>query len=820
MLGFVLLVGLVLCSLYSTSLFHLSAGIAVAMAAFAILAMTTSLRRVVAVDTYPEFLGIALAFTALLYIMRGLTFADMSSRLGGESNLTTQLSVAAQCVSSASMLLAPLFIARRGRPGLLIAVYGLLTGLLIAAIISWRVFPVCRLPNGDLTTFKQLSEGVCCVAVLGAIPLTLRKSAALDRATLRLMVAALVCAALSAFALSLQARFSALGEVIGHLLFVSAVYLIYAATVWRGVARPAALALADLSRRSAESEAQRRQAVEDLRQSEQDHRTLLEESPLGVVVCDRELVVSECNEAAAEMLGIVEGGALLDFAVDGDLARAARSALQGTASVYEGSQRDASGNRKTWISSRASPLFGRSGEINGVILVIVDMTRHKRAEELIERLAFHDALTDLPNRTLLRDRLRQALATAERSGRTVAVAVINLDRFKNLNDTIGQSSADTVLQQVAARLSEVVRTTDTVARMGGDEFALLMPELHTTRDAALITEKILAALRKPWEVNGDAIETTASIGLAFYPGDAVEAQTLLRNADAAMRRAKELGRDTYQSYDLTFALQASARLTVERELRLALEERQLLVYYQPQVDLRDGRIVGLEALVRWQHPERGIVPPDEFIGVAEETGLIELLDVFVVNSAARQVADWQLLAGRPLRLAVNISARLRGSDLVPSIVAALQESGLAASRLEVELTETAIMADATVALQVLTQLRELGLTVALDDFGTGFSSLAHLQQLPITTVKIDRSFVSRVGEDVNAAAIVSAIAHLGNDLGLRVVAEGVETEAQLAFVRQAGCHEAQGSLLGSPLPAADCETLLAAGGRVAAAVGV
>ena len=818
--GLVLLGSLVVCSLYSTSLFHLAAGIAVALAAFGILSLTISLRRIVEVDAYPEFLGIALAFTALLYILRGLTFAHWNAPLGGQGNLTSQFSLAAQFLSSTSLLVAPLFIARRSRPALLVAVYGLVTGLLIATIVWWHLFPVCRLPNGDLTTFKQAGEGACCAALLVAIPFTWHKRGALDPTTLRLMVAALHCAAISALLLTVQARFAEPLDVVAHLLLVGAVCLIYAAVAWSGVRRPTALTLAELRQRSETAEWQYRRALKDLRVSEHYRRTLLSESPLGVVVIDRDLTVSECNEAAVEILGIAQGSPLaLDPATDGELLRAVRSALQGTPAAYEGRHRGPVSERESWISGRASPLVGRNGKVSGAILVITDASQHKHAEELIERLAFHDALTDLPNRTLLRDRLRQALDSAQRRGRLVAVAVVDLDRFKAVNDSLGQSSADTVLQQVATRLSEVVRKADTVARSGGDEFAVLMAELRRPQEAAAIAEKILAALRQPWEVGGEALQMTASAGLAFYPNDAPDAQGLLENAHSAMRAAKELGRDTFQFYDLAFARQTAERIALERELRLALEEKQLLVYYQPQVDLGDGQIVGFEALVRWQHPERGLVPPDQFIGLAEETGLIEALDLFVVAKAARQVADWQALIGRHFRLAVNVSAkRLQGPHLLSSIADVLRESGLAPAQLEVELTETAILADAAVALRVLTTLREMGLTVALDDFGTGYSSLAHLQQLPITTVKIDRSFVAKVSEDTNAATIVSAIAHLGCDLGLRVVAEGVETAAQLDFVRRAGCHEVQGYLLAKPLPAADCEALLVAGGRLGLAL--
>ena len=813
-IGAALLAGLATSSLYSTTLFHLLTGMAVAVSAFVILAVTVSARRLVATDAYPEFLGIALGFTAVLYLMRGLTFARLGAGAPSAGNLTSQLSLAAQYLSSASLLWAPLLIGRRSRSTLAVALYAVLTALLVATIFWWHLFPVCRLADGSLTAFKRLSELGCGLALLGAIGLTVRRRAALDPVTRRLMMAALCCATASAFVLALQSQFASPVDVLGHLLFVAAVFFICVAVTWGGLTQPATLAMVALRQRGEQAEAARRKALVGLRASEQARRTLLAESPFGIVVCDRRLRISECNTAAAEMLGLTRGDLLAPGNCPESLLQAAREALEGRATAYEGSRHGADAERGPWVSGRVSPLLGHGGKVSGIMLAVSDTTTQTNAEGLIERLAFHDALTELPNRTLLRDRLRQAIAAAERSGGQIGLAVVDIDHFKKLNDALGQGTGDALLREVGARLSAVVRTTDTVARSGGDEFAVLMPELHRARDARLIAEKLIAALRRPWEFGGDTLQLSGSAGIALWPDDAADAQALLENAHSAMRRAKELGRDSYQFFDLALALRTTERLALERELRRAIDEDQLEVYYQPQVDLHDGRIVGFEALVRWQHPQRGLISPDEFIALAEESGLIEPLDLFVARSATCQIAAWQRLSGRPLRLAINVSARrLQGRGLLPSIENALADAGLEPSQLEVELTETAIMADAEVALEVLVALRKLGLSVALDDFGTGFSSLAHLQALPITTVKIDRSFVTKVGEDANAAAIVSAIARLGCDLNLRVVAEGVETASQLDFVRQAGCHEAQGYLFAKPLPAPECEALLVGSGK-------
>jgi diguanylate cyclase (GGDEF)-like protein/PAS domain S-box-containing protein len=569
---------------------------------------------------------------------------------------------------------------------------------------------------------------------------------------------------------------------------------------------------------------ERRRLEEILRASEQGYRTIFEQIPDGVIVFDKDLKTLDCNEQMAVIAGRSReellGKRPEQTGAPQETIAALEQALRGETATWQAIQAVPETGRRLYLSGVAAPLRGADGEILTGICVVTDLTERMRAEELVEHLAFSDLLTDLPNRSLLRDRLRQAIADAERTRHEVAVIVFNLDRFKLVNDSLGHSYGDRLLQAVATKLSRVLRKGDTLARTGGDEFTLLMPNVRSVRDALALTEKILALCREAWQIDGQGVHTTVSLGVALYPQDANEAEALFDRAVSAMRRAKDLGGDGRQFYDATMNLQATARLVMEHELRIALDEEQFVVYFQPQVDLRSNEIVGAEALVRWQHPERGLVPPLEFIPLAEETGLIDSMGKWIVRRACRQAVASQAHSARPLRLAVNISARrLHSRELLPAIRAALEATGLPPEQLEVEITETAIMVNEQDSTDTLNALRGLGVTIALDDFGTGFSSLSHLHRLPIDRVKIDRSFVSRIEQDQDAAAIVAAITNLAHALGLRVVAEGVETEAELSFLQHIGCDEAQGYLFARPLPAEEYEVALTTGALFPASSG-
>ena len=451
----------------------------------------------------------------------------------------------------------------------------------------------------------------------------------------------------------------------------------------------------------------------------------------------------------------------------------------------------------------------KDGAIQGLLGVARDITERKRAESTIRQLAYHDALTSLPNRTLFEDRLRVALAQAHRSGDMLAVMFLDLDHFKIVNDTLGHGDGDKLLRSVAEDLSRLVREGDTVARVGGDEFTLLLPGIGSTRDAMEVAERILECLKLPRMLGGHEFQVTTSIGITVYPADGADVETLLRNADTAMYRAKESGRDTCQLYSPGMNATILERLALENDLRHALERNELEVYYQPIVNVQSGEITGAEALVRWHHPTRGLVSPDDFIPVAEESGAIVPIGQWIFAEACRRAQEWRSSGLGMLRVSVNLSARqLQQEDLVTQLAAILAETGLPLDLLQIEITEGAVMKNVDFIIETLTELRKMGIRLAVDDFGTGYSSLSYLKRFPIDSVKIDRSFVRDLATDPNDAAIVTTIIAMARSLNLKVIAEGVETVDQLDFLRRRGCDDFQGYLVSPPIPAKAFQRLL------------
>jgi diguanylate cyclase (GGDEF)-like protein/PAS domain S-box-containing protein len=559
----------------------------------------------------------------------------------------------------------------------------------------------------------------------------------------------------------------------------------------------------------------RKRAAAALGESEARFRTLAETAPCAIFIYqgDRFRYV---NPAAASITGYgredfkdlvfweLVHPAFRDLVRERGLARQ-RGADVPSRYEFKIVRRD---GEERWLDfSAGSVEFGGRPAALGIAF---DVSERKRAEEQIKSLAYHDVLTGLPNRLLFTDRLNVAVAQAHRMGQRLGILFLDLDRFKVINDSLGHGLGDRLLQAVAERLEAGVREGDTVARLGGDEFILLLPGIGRAYDVAKVAEKVLDSLRLPFRIEGRDLFVTASIGISLYPEDGTDAETLVKNADTAMYRAKEQGRDNYQLYTHAMNERAVERLALESSLRKALAHDELVLHYQPLLDLATGRVHGVEALLRWAHPDKGLVPPGEFLQLAEVTSLMGPIGRWTLRTACAQAKAWQAAGQSHLSVAVNLSARqFQQIDLVDEVKRALEESGLAPRFLDLEVTESHAMQSADATILTLRELKALGVRISIDDFGIGYSSLSYLKRLPIDTLKIDQSFVRDITTDPDDAAIATAIIALAHTLKLQVVAEGVETQEQLSFLAARHCDRMQGYLFSRPLNREDCGRFLA-----------
>ncbi len=542
-------------------------------------------------------------------------------------------------------------------------------------------------------------------------------------------------------------------------------------------------------------------------------------TPLAVLEWDRDFRLVRWSPQAENIFGWtadeVLGMPINDNAL---LHEADREALVSVlASLTSGEEPRATGltrnNRKSgdtiWCEWYHSALLDADGKIASILSFVQDVSSRIQAEERLQYMATRDALTGLPNRLLLHERLTQAIAQAKRGGRRVGVLFIDLDRFKNVNDTLGHRIGDELLKGVTKALSTALRETDLLARLGGDEFMVIVDDFEEPAVLGRIAQKLLDAIAQPFKIEEHDIYVTSSIGISVYPDDSDDPEELLKHADVAMYRSKELGRNTYQFLDADLAQRRLKQHTLESALRTALKDEVLELHYQPVVRIADNNVVGAEALLRWNDPEHGNVPPQVFIPLAEESGLIHALGEWVLKSAAKQCVAWRD-AGMPLTISVNLSARqFYRDDLAQRISEIVKSVGCEPSWIELEVTETSLMHDLDAIRKVLHQLRGEGFTVAIDDFGTGYSSLTHLKHFPIDTLKIDISFIADLETDPGDAAITEAIIGLARGLNLKVVAEGVGTKAQLEFLHGRGCHCFQGFWFSKPLPHQDFADLVA-----------
>ena len=535
----------------------------------------------------------------------------------------------------------------------------------------------------------------------------------------------------------------------------------------------------------------------------------IENAAEGVIICDAEEGIVSVNKAFTRITGYGPEdvlGKTPEALVSDEQASAMRSEISKIVlehGHWKGELWSSKKNGESYLEERSvSAVKDDDGRIVNFIILFSDVTKQKEDERRLQFLAHHDPLTGLANRNLFQHRCEEALLRANRKNAKAAVMFIDLDHFKTVNDSLGHAYGDELLRNVAVRLQECVRKTDSVARLGGDEFTVLLNEVGDSGDVALISKKILDRLSESFTIAGHEIYLSGSLGVSCYPDDGHNASMLIKNADAAMHAAKEQGRNNYQFFSAEMNAQALEALMMASSLRLAIEREELMLEYQPRIELHAGKVMGVEALVRWNHPNLGRIMPAQFIGIAEKTGLIDALGEWVLRKASRQMVDWRQRGAAPLRVAVNLSARqFRQADLTERIAAILRETGLEAAALEVEVTESMVMHNPQGAAVVLESLKEMGVAVAIDDFGTGYSSLSYLKRFPIDYIKIDQSFIRGIPRDAEDMGITSAIIAMAKTLGVRLIAEGVDNVEQLDFLKREGCHEGQGFLISSPIPA-------------------
>ena len=561
-----------------------------------------------------------------------------------------------------------------------------------------------------------------------------------------------------------------------------------------------------------------KQRTAELDKANQTLRVLIEASPLAIFVLDEKKNVLLWNPAAEHTFGWSKDEVLnkplpiIPEKRREEFEKGFADTLQGRPIAnYEAYHQKKDGSLVD-VNIWTARLMNPDGEVNGVMAIVADITERKQAEEKIHYLAYNDTLTGLPNRVSFEERLNEALTRGESSQQPLAVMFLSLDRFKKFNDTLGHIVGDQLLRNVSERLSASMRDGDAIARFASDEFAFLLTRAKTADDAAEMAQKFQNILEAPFTVDEQELYVTASIGIGLYPHDAVDAQDLLKNAGAALYRAKQQGGNNFQFYTADMNERALKRLSLENQLRWAIERKEFKVYYQPQVSITTGQIVGMEALVRWQHPEMGLVSPAEFIPLAEDTGLIAPIGEWVLRSACAQTRLWHDCGFNSLRVAVNLSPRqFQQPDLLLVIETTLKETGLRPDCLELEVTESSVMKNTESAIKTLSELKAMGIKISIDDFGSGYSSLGYLKHLPIDVLKIDQSFVRDMTTAPNDAAIVMAIIQLAHSLQLKVTAEGVETEDQLRFLRLLRCDEMQGYLFCRPVPVESFEQILLEG---------
>ncbi|MEW6117028.1 MAG: EAL domain-containing protein [Nitrospirota bacterium] len=554
-----------------------------------------------------------------------------------------------------------------------------------------------------------------------------------------------------------------------------------------------------------------------LQRSEKRFRSIFDNVAVGIVIADTERRIVDCNPMFHKMLGYAKEELIGRHAAvvthpddEPENALLFKRTLEERRGGFRMQKRYLRKDGSTiWGDLIVSFVYDERGRPDFIVAMISDITEHIRMEETIRHQAYHDALTGLPNRMLFTDLLISALNQAHRNKKILAVMFLDLDRFKVINDTMGHTFGDKLLQAVAEMLRRCVRESDIVARIGGDEFTILLPSISHAEDAAKIAQKIMEQFKKPFAVNDHELHVTMSIGISLYPNDGEHMETLLKNADIALYHIKEFGRNNYAFYDSAMNVRTLERMILENSLRQTLQRGELVVYYQPQIDIRTRQIICTEALVRWRHPELGLLNPMQFLPLAEETGFIVSLDEWVLRTACEQNKRLQEAGHPSLCVTVNLSARqFQQSNLVEMVEHALHDTGLEPRYLLLEVTESTAMKNMDITFSNLTRLARMGVKCSIDDFGTGYSSLSYLKRLPLQSLKIDKSFIRDIASSPDDKAIITAIVAMAHSMKMNVIAEGVETEEQLAFLQSVDCDEMQGFLISEPLPVEELEKVI------------
>jgi diguanylate cyclase (GGDEF)-like protein/PAS domain S-box-containing protein len=755
-------------------------------------------------------LGVASAGALLLDLAHALSFPGMADLVTANTvSKTATLFMAGRLLIALALLCVAALPWRQDDEPRWLRWSTAIVGAYVLAVSAWvfvwpQALPALVFSDGSLTPIKRLAEYVIAALFLAASALFMRRVATPQPYDVGSLLCAAVLMAIGELTFTLYASMADLALVLGHVYKVLGFWMIYRTIVADSIRAPYQRLLASQQRVS---------------QSEDELRTITDNIPAMVAFVDRDMRYRFVNRNYERWLGLKPEQMLGRTAVEvyGDAGYAKlypslQRALDGHTFAVDHQVTSRSLGKKRWLNILYMPKVGNDGEVSGVYILSNDITDVVDAEGRAHFLAEHDELTTLPNRAAFQAAVGRALARSGPEAGQFAVLFVDVDRFKVINDTLGHAAGDHLLQTLATRMKQVVRGQDLVARMGGDEMCLLLHDVRDASHASEIAERILGALRVPVELRtGQLHHVTVSAGVAIYPHDGVDVETLLRHADIAMYRAKAAGRDGFALFGADDGRPAEARLNLELELRNAIDQGQFVLHYQPRVDVVSGRPLGMEALVRWQHPERGLLAPAHFIDIAEETGLIVPMGAWVLRQAGETLARLHAAGTTGLTMSVNVSARqFKNPRLIDEVAEMIALAGCAPQQVELELTESAVMDQPEAAEATMRELKALGVRLAMDDFGTGYSSLAALKRFPVDCVKIDRSFVDDIPADPGDVALTRAIIAMGHSLGLHVVAEGVERRDQLDFLRREGCDEYQGYFFARPMPEAALTALLLA----------